>query len=119
MANPGPNLTESAERAGRMIRGLQSRLMGQPGESPGANKDEPKQEIADQPAGEDLDRELQQYFATSAQAVERPPMVDEIRSRALDGVVDKILREWEESDPGALEHELADRLIQRLLDRLG
>lgn len=93
------DLAEAAEKASLVIRGLQSRLRQRPVE--------PADETSEQ-----LERELQQYFASSA-----PPsgVLGEIRNRVVDGVVDRILRQWDQGT--ALEPEIIERLIQRVLER--
>ncbi|MGH9558051.1 MAG: hypothetical protein ACRD30_02345 [Bryobacteraceae bacterium] len=102
MANPGPNLTESAERAGRMIRDLQDRLKNK------AGGDE---------AIDNLARELQQYFASAAEPAAAAP--NDLRTRVIAGLVDRILREWEQDGAGKIEDEVAERLIQKIFDRFG
>lgn len=95
-----PNLAEAAEKATLVIRGLQSRLQPRP-----ANRTEE--------GPEELELELEQYFARTAPTEGR---LAEIRNRVVDGVVERILRQWE--DGAVLEPEIIERLIQRILDRL-
>ena len=92
-----PNITQAAEKASLVIRGLQSRLR------------RPSDPVEESP--EQLEQQLQQYFARSSAA---GPLA-ELRSRVIDGVVDRILRQWEQGS--ALEPEVVERLIVRVLER--
>ena len=94
-----PNLTEAAEKASLVIRGLQSRLR--------QRTLDPVEETPEQ-----LEQQLQQYFArTSAQS----GPLGEIRDRVVNGVVDRIFRQWDHGS--ALESDVVERLISRVLDR--
>ena len=95
-----PNLAEAAEKASLVIRGLQSRLRQRPVE--------PAEETPEQ-----LEQQLQQYFAKSTP---QTGLLGDIRKRVVDGVVDRILREWDQGT--ALELEVVERLIHRVLERL-
>ncbi|HTS78148.1 MAG TPA: hypothetical protein VMG40_18185 [Bryobacteraceae bacterium] len=97
-------IIEAAEKATLVIRGLQSRLRGQPSE--------PAAESSD-----DLERQLQQYFATSLAPSQRAPLLNDLRNRIIDRVADRILAHWEQNN--ALENEVIERLINRVLERLG
>ena len=92
---PEPGITEVMENAELRIRVLQDRLAGR---DTGTRKD----------AAEDLEGELRKLFLAEAS---RMPL-DQIRKRVIDGVVDKILRDWEQESP--LENEIVDRLIERI-----
>ena len=95
-----PNLAEAAEKASLVIRGLQSRLRQRPAD--------PAEETPEQ-----LEQQLQQYFARTT-----PPSgghLAELRNRVVDGVVDRILRQWEQGN--ALEPQIVERLIHRVLER--
>jgi hypothetical protein len=98
-----PGLTQAAEKASMVIRGLQARLQQRPLE--------PSQETA-----EDLERQLAHYFSRST-----PPAgysaLNDLRSRVVDGVADRILRNWEQNS--AIEAAVIERLIERLLARFG
>ena len=79
---------------------------------------------------EDLERQLQAYFArvssprrtgTSVASSARTHILDELRSRVVDGVAERILAEWACPQPGTaptLGSELMERLIERLLEQL-
>ncbi len=108
---------EAAEKARFLIRGLQSRLRAQAGGSP---REQPDETL------DDLERQLREYFERSGGKNEpgsaRPSALGEIRNRVIDGLVERILREWERPQDGsstALENEVVTRLINRLLERLG
>jgi hypothetical protein len=102
-----PGIKEVAENAELRIRVLQSRLAER--ESGGRKMD----------AVDDLERELQKYF--SAESGRAP--LDQIRKRVIDGVVDRIIRDWEpsseqEGDTAPLESEIVSRLVERIFERL-
>ena len=98
-----PGLAEAAEKARELIRGLQSRLRTDgPGEA----------------GEEDLERQLHEYFERA-----RPNggTLNEMRNRVVDGVVEKILRRWEQpqrGSPSALEEQVVEKLIERVLERM-
>jgi hypothetical protein len=85
------NIAEAAEKASLVIRGLQSRLRQR---SP---------EVIEE-TREQLEQQLQQYFAKT-----------DIRTRVIDGVVERIFRQW---DQGALEADVVNRLIDLVAERL-
>jgi hypothetical protein len=95
------NLTAAAEKASMVIRGLQARLH--------QRTLEPAEESAD-----DLERQLAHYFHHSVPTSSQPALND-LRNRVIDGVADRILREWERNSP--IEGAVIERLIERLLDR--
>lgn len=100
-----PNITAAAERAGMLIRGLQSRLTDRAEEST-----------------EDLEWELQKCFAAEAgpEVASRFPM-NQLRQRVAEGVAEKILAgwEWSQDDMAApLENEIVEALIERIFERL-
>lgn len=101
-SRPDPNLGAAAEKTSMVIRGLQARLQHRP--------IDPVDETAD-----DLERQLAQYFHTSVPAVRQPQLKD-LRERVIDGVADRILRQWEPHS--ALEAAVIERLIERLVQRL-
>ena len=103
---PEPGLAEAAEKTRDLIRSLQSRLHL---EKPGAGD-----------SAEDLERQLHDYFERGEDAPAASALV-EIRSRVIEGVVEKILRGWEQPGRGAptrLQEEVVERLIERVLDRM-
>jgi hypothetical protein len=79
---------------------------------------------------EDLERQLQAYFARATSSPlsgvnvggsVRTHILDELRSRVIDGVAERILSEWACPQPGVsrtLGSELMERLIERLLEQL-
>lgn len=94
-----PNIAQAAEKASLVIRGLQSRL-----------RQRPLDPVEESP--EQLEQQLQQYFARTTP---HSSGLTEIRTRVVDGVVDRILRQWELG--AALEPEVVERLIARVLER--
>jgi len=48
-------------------------------------------------------------------------MLDQIRERVIEAVAERILRSWESGDRselGALEHQVIDRVAERILERM-
>ena len=104
-----PPITEAAEKAELLIRGLQSRLA----ECAGGAKAEPT---------EDLEWELERYFAaeTSKQVTALSPL-HQIRKRVVEGVAEKVMHGWEWSQDGTvapLENDVIERLVERVFERL-
>jgi hypothetical protein len=98
-----PGIEDATENVRALFLTLQNRLT------------ERQREIAPPRAGsEDLDLELEKHF--SAAAAKRVPL-NRILHRVVDGLVDKVVRRWEESpdSQAALENALVER---RLHDRL-
>jgi hypothetical protein len=75
-----------------------------------------------------MERELEAYFARHLEdcggdASSHTQIRDELRSRVIDAVVERILNEWAGSTPNAqavsgLRDEVMERLIERVLDQL-
>jgi hypothetical protein len=104
-----PPITEAAEKAELLIRGLQNRLA------------ECAADIQAEPA-ENLEWELERYFAaeTSKQVTALAPL-HQIRKRVVEGVAEKVLNGWEWSQEGKvapLENEVIERLVERVFERL-
>jgi hypothetical protein len=101
-----PNLTEAAEKTGLLIRGLQSRLL------------ESAPEPADTSAN--LEKQLEEYFACwpgEESRINSP--LNRIRSKVIDGVVERILRAWQQDGKThPFENEVIERLIDGVLDML-
>ena len=98
------NLSETTDRAAALVEELRSRL-----------------EARREDGQEELDRELQAYFSAAANPPEKS-LLNEIRDRVVEGVVDRIMRAWEEpqsQSSGAIEEAVVERLIERVLERLG
>lgn len=97
-----PSITEAAERAGILIRGLQNRLAEHPSDE----------------STEDLEWELQKSFAAEAGAeISGRFPLNQIRERVIEGVAEKILRGWEWRQDGKtapLENEVIEKLIERV-----
>jgi hypothetical protein len=78
------------------------------------------EEIPSEESVDDLEMQLQAYFDRATPATPRTKILDELRSRVIDGVVDRILAEWNPqpgSSPGAgLGPEVIERLIERILE---
>ena len=95
-------IVAAAEKASLIIRDLQSRLRRRP------------VEMEESP--EELERQLEEYFASSGPPAADTRLLGELRQRVVDGVVDRILLHWDQNTP--LENDVMDRLIERLLKRL-
>ena len=90
-----------------------------------------KKAIEEEESEEELERQLQTYFASTIIQARSAPSVanlsrtqihDELRSRVVEGVVHRILAEWarrEQELPGSarLGNEIMERLIQRVLEQ--
>jgi hypothetical protein len=80
---------------------------------------------------EELERQLEAYFARATRSsgsvagtssASRTQILDELRRRVIDGVVERILAEWAGGQSGApmvagLGNEVAERLIERVLQQ--
>jgi hypothetical protein len=108
-------LTEAAEKTTAVLQGLQSRMNREAGGTRSARPEIP----------DDLGKQLEEYFAGASLTSDADPVssarLDEIRSRVMEGVAERILRTWQ--DPGgrlstAFKDALVERLIERLLDSL-
>ncbi len=113
---PVATIVNATAKTRSVIESLQARLAGESGSSlPPAVRDE---------SMDDLERELQAYFAHSAPMTEAPSaprnqLLDELKDRVIDGVVDRIIAEWSGSQNSGLGREVMDRLIERVLQELG
>lgn len=71
---------------------------------------------------EELEKQLQAYFERTMPAVStKPGVADDLRSRVIEGVVDRVLADWANPQPGvasaALKREVVDRLVERVLEQ--
>ncbi len=139
-AKPGATLASATAKTQSVIEGLQARLKGDLGDEtpahvPSVSIAKPRDVIEE--TEEDLERQLQAYFANSSfrprggvharsgplgANLSRTQMLDELRSRVVDGVVHRILAEWarrEQELPGsaAMGNEIMERLIQRVFEQ--
>ena len=112
-----PKFAEAAEKTRVLIQGLQSRLRP---EAVTAVQDRPDE------TQNDLERQLESYFENAVEKSEQgaPPttILNEIRARVVEGVVERILREWDRPKDGhatPLENEVVERLIESVIQRLG
>lgn len=107
-AKPAATIVNATAKTRSVIEDLGARLTGT--RTPPVD---PHQETI-----EDLERQLQEYF-NRAVSSNRPGVLDDLRNRVIDGVVDRILADWSHSGaaPGiGLGREVMDRLIERVLD---
>jgi hypothetical protein len=121
-----PKLSEAAAKTTAVLETLRSRLNRE------GTPAEPK--IVESQAGPDeLDRQLEQYFAaeTSASSAAKAPtpirassevlIPTEIRSQVIDGVVDRILHSWGAPNgeiPASIKSEVIARLVEHVLGEL-
>ena len=112
-----PKFAEAAEKTRVLIQGLQLRLRP---EAATAVQDRPDE------TQNDLERQLQSYFENSGEKNEQgspqTTILNDIRARVVDGVVERILREWDRPKDGQstpLENEVIERLIESVIQRLG
>ena len=117
--NPASTIVDATAKTRSVIEGLQAKLAA---EAEVRGKNGGSESI------EELERQLQAYFERTAQgdpgvqAARRSPVLDELRSRVIDRVVDRILADWADvNSPGArsaLAQQVIERLTERLLDEL-
>ena len=127
------SIASAAAKTRSVIEGLQESLSAEaPKSVPQYVAAIPRRslEIGPDESNEDLEKQLQSYFArvsssprggTNITSSVRTQILDELRSRVIDGVAERILAEWACPQPGAaptLGSELMERLIERLLDQL-
>ena len=129
-ARPGASIATAAAKTRSAIQDLQSKLAeashGAAGGPAAAGKDTNRVESEDE-----LERQLEAYFARASRspragpggAASRTAILDELRSRVIDGVVDRILEEWASGHSGTggaagLGDEVMERLIQRVLQQV-
>lgn len=131
-----PELVEIAERIGLSIRQLRSSLgTVEPTEVFEAKRNgETQLQETQQETQEDLEQQLRECFdrtsyrARDVQAnnVPQPGLspassLERIHDRVIDGIVDQLLHDWDRHSlgaPGAIEDEIVERLIARILERL-
>jgi len=109
-------LTEAADKTAALLQGLQSRLSGAVAAD--------KEIVAREETPDELDRQLRDYFV--AESGKSPNASDagvmnQIHSRVIDAVADRILASWESSggrELGTLERQVIDRLAERILERM-
>ena len=109
-------LTEAADKTAALLQGLQSRLSG--------SVVTDKEIVRREETPDELDKELRDYFG--AESGKSPNagdagVMNQIHSRVIDAVADRILASWESSggrELGALEKQVIERLAERILERL-
>ena len=125
------SITSAAAKTRSAIEGLQESLSGDAESSvppyvspvPRTSLDRPEE------TNEDLERQLQSYFArasssrggTNVTSSLRTQILDELRNRVIDGVAERIIAEWacpQSEASRTLGSELMERLIERLLEQL-
>jgi hypothetical protein len=104
-AKPAATIINATARTRSVIEDLQARLTAVP---PVQSREE---------SVDDLERQLQVYFERATPASPRSKLLDELRSRVIEGVVDRILAEWvNPGQPAGLKPEVMERLIERVLE---
>ncbi len=118
-AKPAATIVNATARTRSVIEDLQARLAADArGRVSGP---QPVTEEVSSESVDDLERQLQAYFEHATPTSSRTKILDELRSRVVDGVVDRILAEWAnpQQRAGGLAAEVMERLIERVLDELG
>jgi hypothetical protein len=119
-----PRLSEATERTTAALEGLRARLSTNPRTTDSSASGprlaaaaltrEPAAPVQEESV-EDLDKQLQEYFAAAAAAPTCPS--NDLRARVIDGVVEKILRAWE--DPrGRVSESFKKAVMERLIERV-
>jgi hypothetical protein len=118
-AKPAATIINATARTRSVIEDLRARLAAEvPDHSP-----PPAPASTGEPVDE-LERELQAYFDRAAPKsghASRDQLLEDLRNRVIDCVVDRILAEWALS-PAAAPHclglgrDVMDRLIERILN---
>lgn len=101
-------LAEAADKTAALLQGLQSRLNG-------------NAVISREETSDELDRQLREYFvAESGKSPSDTGVLNQIHSRVIDAVADRILASWENGgrELGGLEKQVIDRLAERILERM-
>lgn len=134
---PGSSLASATAKTQSVIEGLQARLGAESAQRPhrsatvAASRKKAAVETDEEETEEELERQLQTYFAravdahpvtTVGGAPRTSPVHDALRTRVIEGVVHRILAEWARHDqelPGGarLGNEIMERLIERVLEQ--
>ncbi len=128
-SKPAATIVDATARTRSVIENLQARLAADaqdktdPPSSPAppVQQENASEDLGREESLDDLERQLQAYFDRPAPTPAPSPAktLDELRSRVIDGVVDRILAEWANPQLGAdaaLRREVMDRLIERVLE---
>jgi hypothetical protein len=114
-----PKLAEAAAKTTAVLETLRSRL----------SREAPQEAaVVESPeAPDELDRQLEQYFAatsgvpTPANGSAEVRIPNEIRAQVIEGVVNRILREWGAPNgeiPATIKSEVIARLVEHVLGEL-
>jgi hypothetical protein len=121
---PSPSISTATAKTRSAIRDLQTKLAevthSGSGPAPQARFETPK-DLERVESEEDLERQLEAYFAQHVDASGSSPshgrILDELRNRVIEGVVQRILSEWA-SQSGAAASALRDEVMARLIDQV-
>jgi hypothetical protein len=112
-AKPAATIINATARTRSVIEDLQARLTV---DARARISELPPPQTPDESV-DDLERQLQAYFERASPTSSRTKLLDELRSRVVDGVVDRILAEWANpKQAGGLGPEVMERLIERVLE---
>ena len=134
-SRPAPAIARATERTRSVIEDLQSKLT-EVGQHAGASPHEESRQAASAPdrsqngieTEAELERQLQEYFAreacskSTAHPEDRGRILNQLRERVVDRVVERILDEWAGSPKttsSPLREEVLERLTERVLEQFG
>jgi hypothetical protein len=120
-AKPAAPIVNATAKTRLVIEDLQARLTADTRET---RPTEPEHHVNGEESFDELERQLQAYFERSTPKSSRTRNLDELRSRVIDGVVDRIIMEWAGPEPRAslasgIGPEVVERLIERVLEGFG
>jgi hypothetical protein len=119
-AKPAATIVNATAKTRSVIEDLQARLTADArAKVPGPQR--VAEEVPSEESMDDLEMQLQAYFDRVTPATPRTKVLDQLRSRVIDGVVERILAEWTNPQPGSspgagLGPEVMERLIERVLE---
>jgi hypothetical protein len=115
---PAATIVNATARTRSVIEDLQSRLTADTRSR--IPEPQPIRPASAVESLDDLERQLQAYFERATPTSSRTEILAELRSRVIEGVVDRIMADWADPEQkhGALAAEVMERLIQRILNQL-
>lgn len=123
------SLADATAKTRSLVEDLQARLTTRPyeAEKPAAKTVDviavaSTQDEIQYETEEELEQQLQAYFERTMPAVStKAAAADDLRSRVIEGVVDRVLADWtnpqQSASAAALKREVIDRLVERVLEQ--